>query len=310
MNLLLLGYAIPCLRLLLRAMGRPRYARWRRRVNYPIGCLEWAIQSVRDSLGLVAWTAWLGYAAWLSAVPRLGLAAQAAPPAWPSLAIGAAAVGLSLAARRMKRAHRVRLLAYAARFPRIQPGEYFQAFFAGFGPLPLALPDDPPLRTLPTLDFRRGKKARLRVWPVLHGAFSTSFIARQMFLARRVHGPAGAMPSLDGLMQIWGARMMLLGRLRVIVEGIERAAQIRGQCVLCFNHKSALDFAVALAVLGLIDFPHRPPWRIRFLAARDHFLDNWFFYRGIGIGRAIEIAGMIFVNRRGTPEERRQAIAD
>lgn len=218
------------------------------------------------------------------------------------------AIGLSCLARLHRHRHLVALLDYARRWPRMHPREYFHAFFAGLGPLPLGLPEPPPCLALPILDFRDGAPPRLRLWPTLHAACSTWFMTQQVLRARRVFG-AQAVPELfDGLMAIWGARLLMLGRLRITVEGVERLTRLPGPALLCFNHKSAIDFAVGPAVFTLIDMAHRRPFRIRYLAAKDHFRDNWFLYRGIGIGRAVEAAGMIFVNRRGTPAERRQAI--
>jgi 1-acyl-sn-glycerol-3-phosphate acyltransferase len=38
--------------------------------------------------------------------------------------------------------------------------------------------------------------------------------------------------------------------------------------------------------------------RPRFIAAKDHFIDNPFVYSWVGLGKVIENAGMIFINRR------------
>ena len=66
-----------------------------------------------------------------------------------------------------------------------------------------------------------------------------------------------------------------------------------------------MDFALNFFALGNI---HQAPppgleqagrhLRPRFIAAKDHFIDNPFIYSVIGLGKVIENAGMIFVERR------------
>lgn len=303
-------YGIPLVRLLQAPCGPRRHGTWLRRCNLWMGRYEWCVHPFRDTLLCGIWIALLLYDGYVWYRIAVGEREEALPAHGWEVALYAGLAGLSCWVWCDIRRHRIRLLDYARRAPCMHPREYFHAFFAGHGPIPAQLPDHPPQLQLPAIDFRRGTPARRRCWPVFHAVCTTTFMASQVLLARRRFGPDASPAIFDGLMQIWGARVLWLSRCRVTVEGAERLAHVRGQCLLCFTHKSALDFAVAPAALGLVPLAHRGPLRIRFLVAKDHFLDNWFLYRGIALGRAIEAAGMIFVNRRGTPEERRRAIPD
>jgi 1-acyl-sn-glycerol-3-phosphate acyltransferase len=78
---------------------------------------------------------------------------------------------------------------------------------------------------------------------------------------------------------------------------VEKLAALDGKTLLVFNHKSYLDFALNFFALGEIRNKGRH-LRPRFIAAKDHFIDNPLIYSWLGVGKCIEKAGMIFINRR------------
>ena len=66
---------------------------------------------------------------------------------------------------------------------------------------------------------------------------------------------------------------------------------------LAFNHESIIDFCLLFATGARKtgDGRYLAP---RFIAAKDHFKDNPILYSILGIGRAMERSGMIFVDRK------------
>ncbi len=304
MMLLLSWYCIPLLRALLGWAIRLPPDGGFGRVAQALGRLEWAIALLRDTVGYVLWwgvlLTYVGGAVhlWSFAVPvQIGM-------------VAALSVMCSRFTRRYHRRWLLQLIEYAARYPHQHPQHFHNCYFQGLSCCPPVLGASPRLLTLDTLNFRRGGRSRRRLWPLLHATASTFFYSSLVILASR-HAPyrSRMREIVDAIMNLWGARLLDLARLEVRVHGIERLHHIDGTVVICANHSSILDFVVMPLAMSL--FPtQREPFHSRFLVAKDHFLDNWFYYHGIRIGRGVEAAGMIFVNRHGTPEQRQQAIPD
>jgi 1-acyl-sn-glycerol-3-phosphate acyltransferase len=78
----------------------------------------------------------------------------------------------------------------------------------------------------------------------------------------------------------------------------EKIPPIEGKTLLIFNHRSYLDFALNFFALGTVRKSNGRFLRPRFIAAKDHFIDNPFLYSWIGLGKVIENAGMIFIERK------------
>jgi len=100
----------------------------------------------------------------------------------------------------------------------------------------------------------------------------------------------------------------------VTVEGREHLPPDGTPQLFVFNHASVLD--AAYAALALAARPRAregdPPENClpSFLLAKDHFHDNPFYYRIIGMGRIAEVIGMTFVTRSGGGDiARAQAVA-
>lgn len=303
-------YLIPLCRWALRCGGRYAVARRWARVLGVLGRIEWAVHLVRDTVGL-AYFGWIGVMAARDLLNAWEAGAAAAPMfGWSGsfLSISAIVVGLSSAVWWDERRRRVRLLALATQTPHIHPADFFAWYFADHGPVPLALPQAPQRLDGDVCDARGGV-VRTSVWPLLHALASTYFMSSLVLLAVRRRGvPSRA--TVSGLMAIWGARVLQLCRAAVRIEGAAHLAQVRGPIVCCANHVSAID-VVALPVALALAAAHLPrPVHVRFLAARDHFLDNWFIRRVLRLGDAMDAAEMVFVHRRGTPAQRAQSVAD
>lgn len=286
---LLFPYCLPMFRLLCRLCGMSSTVRpW----CHLVGRAEWVVHRLRDSVGIICWLAWLIVAGWSP--------------------VAVIAILISVWARHDAQVWQSALLPFARRAPTMHPQEFMNAYFAGFGPMPARLPQQPArLLTLPLIDFRRGGAARLRFWPVLHGLCTTVFFARLIVRSGTVlaHHSIDLRETADALMRIWAVRVAQLARMRIRIEGMERLGGVAGPVIVAANHQSFLDGVIG-SVLGLAVLPLRGPLHLRYLAAKDHFLDNWLLYRGLSIGRAGEIMDMIFVDRRGDRARRQQAVLD
>lgn len=104
-------------------------------------------------------------------------------------------------------------------------------------------------------------------------------------------------------MRIWGGYLGELARIQLSLNGLEQVESLKGAVIFAPTHQSFFDLAVIPMVLASLSHQRgdgsRRSVKLRFLAAKDHFLDNIWFYRILGIGRAMEIMGMIFVDRSG-----------
>lgn len=296
-------YIIPMLRIFSRWLPTPAVGGAGARVAGWIGRVEWGVAIMRDSVGLVAGILVgtihggqvLGLWRWAVSVPLVMVAGLA--------------VMLSLLARWQHRQWRLRLIDSLVQHPAQHPQDFHDGYFQGLSGW------RPDLTRVPArivdaahLDFRRHGRARQRCWPLLHAAASTVFYSSLVLLAARTAGYRERLQTIvDAIMRVWGARLLALAQVAVQVEGLERLQEINGTVIICSNHTSMLDFVATPVVLGCAHLA-RAPLHLRFLVARDHFLDNWLYYRVLRIGMAVEAAGMVCVHRHGTPEQRARAV--
>ena len=104
--------------------------------------------------------------------------------------------------------------------------------------------------------------------------------------------------TFDTIGRTWSLRVAYRLRLAMKVEGAEHLAEIRHQAFLAFNHESIIDFCLAFFATGAQKTGDDRYLAPRFIAAKDHFKDNPILYSILGIGRAMERSGMIFVDRK------------
>ena len=292
---LLALYAVPILRL----VGFPLQIgnRFFMRVNGLFGRWEQAVCPLRGTVvslwlaGGAIWYFWLGI--------------ERAEHGHFALSFAAGAlllVGWSM--RRFKASARMRLLEFARRFPAIHPQEFFDHFFCSSGAVRHALPERPFKEIDPAaIDFRRGAPSARSAGPMrlIAGVASTVWLARLVILAREGGGPEFLRSCASALALVWGTRLAQLAQAAVTVENRERLPAEKGPTVYLFTHQSFLDFAfVPLAVAARAPVEELASTNCLpcFLIAKDHFRDNVLFYRLLGIGRAAEAMGMIFVERR------------
>ncbi|PIR16777.1 MAG: hypothetical protein COV46_06915 [Deltaproteobacteria bacterium CG11_big_fil_rev_8_21_14_0_20_49_13] len=272
--ILLAVYAIPITRLALFFI--PRFdLEPVRKIDAILGRIEWFIHPLRDYLLFAALICSAGYFIYTGEIVNALLLVPFA------LVSVFAKVRILLFRRRMAD--------FGVRHPDIHPKLFFECYYAGFGPFPIAIPKDPKELIKPfDCSFKVGKTSKC-FWPVLAGVFNTATIARLITASFRWKGPEYARKAAGTLSTIWGTRAAQLGRMSIKTEGLDKLNGLEGKNVFVFNHKSFLDFAFGTLAL----YGHG--YDFRFLAARDHFLDNPFL-RFI-MGRAMEVVGTIFVDR-------------
>lgn len=200
-----------------------------------------------------------------------------------------------------KKRGRLKLLAFVKNFPAIHPQEFNDNFLCSSGAVRLVLPERPFSFIDPAnIDFRHRRGAS-GLLALIIGILNTIWITRLLDLAGRYRDKEFMREVAGALSQIWGARICQLARAALVVEGIENLPQqTKGPEIYLFTHKSFVDFAIAPLVIALrfLRAEITPAGLPIFLLAKDHFRDNPLLYRFLGLGRAAQLLGMIFVDRK------------
>ncbi len=213
-------------------------------------------------------------------------------------ALLAAFIVLSIFSELRFRLHLKRMAEFVKSNPFIDPRLFFKLYYAGFGIVPVKLP-----RSCPIYRAQCQKKsgpinrATTKLLPAIFGLFNTLSLARIIRAAYKWKGPKYSREIADAICPIWCARAAQLARMSIDISGLEKLAQLDGKFIFALNHKSYFDFAVGPLAILLARPRDRSSFRLRFLAARDHFLDNPFIY--FIMGKALQIIGTIFVDRKG-----------
>lgn len=223
----------------------------------------------------------------------------------PFWAVGAAvAVGVWVLMRRVRKQRVRELLDVVGRTPNLHPKVFFHYWRRRYQPWAFRFAT-PEVLTAPVIDFRKGTTIRQSLLPLARGLWSTWVIARAGLFARSKWGEGYLDSICDAMMTLWATRMCEVAQLRIEMEGLENLAEVRDPLLVICNHKSVFDFVVVVAI-GLAKMLNRGPVRLRFMAAKDHFVDNFFVYRILKVGLTMKAVGMIFVDRKG--KDRRAAV--
>jgi 1-acyl-sn-glycerol-3-phosphate acyltransferase len=184
--------------------------------------------------------------------------------------------------------------------PNAHPGEFFEHYYRRLGPSAVPVPAKAIRIVDPTnVSYLSGKKPKQGYWPLLRGVLDTTIFARSTYKALETLGPEYGREIHDVIAPLWGSRILQLFRSRLIVEGVEKFHSLPGKVILVFNHKSLLDFALNFFALSSTHLGSGRNIRPRYMAAKDHFVDNKFVYSGVGVGKTIEAVDTIFVDRKG-----------
>lgn len=295
-------FAIPIAKLVSSPIALKSF--WSIRADAVLGLWEHAVGWIRNWIGIpylagaVAWNAYI----WFAFSDRM-----------VNESLIVAAIALTLLAinelyRFRQRKDIIAFLNFIKSHPDIHPQEFFAYYYASFGPLGIRLPREPRRCVDPAnLNFRRDEAANSRktVFPLLKALRYMMIFTRLIIVANKWKGSVLARRVGSSVAVVLATRLVQVARLSVTIEGSEKLKSIFMPHFYCFNHTSAFDFIIA----SLLTFTHQ---RISgtdmslvpcFLLAKDHFLDNPFLYRIVGLGRAAQLMGMIFVDRRKRSRE-------
>lgn len=204
------------------------------------------------------------------------------------------------------------LAAFAGKHPNIHPDEFFDYLASARGALNFRLPSAPRLTIDPlNINFQNArvkepnaKPEYLSLFSMARGLLCTIRITRLIVLVCKKMDRESAQRVASALITIWSVRICKILRLKVSIEGAE-FLPAGGAKIYLFTHASFVDFALAPLILAASrnDDQNKNPAPV-FLAAKDHFRDNFILYRLIGLGRAAEVLGMIFVDRHAKDKKR------
>ncbi|MBI1909599.1 MAG: 1-acyl-sn-glycerol-3-phosphate acyltransferase [Deltaproteobacteria bacterium] len=193
--------------------------------------------------------------------------------------------------------------------PKVHPQEFFDHYYRRLGPQTVPFPRKAACTVDPhDVSFLTGRPPQQGIRFLLRGLYDTAVLARTAYKASDYVGYEYGREIFERMSQMWGKRILQLFRCRLIVKGDEKIKELSGKVILIFNHKSHLDFvfnffAMSGTALRVVhpevgEQQYRGV-RPRYMAAKDHFVDNRFVYDGLGIGRLIESVDMVFVDRKG-----------
>lgn len=210
-------------------------------------------------------------------------------------------LGLSIYAR-WWRWHGLAPLQELARLnPKIHPTEFFEHLHARLGFLPHRVPDKARRVIDPAhLDFRTGKRSSLSFWIFLRGVYDTFLFGTLAYKAFCWKGVKYIRTAGSGLSLVWASKIFQGARMEVLVDRFSNIEEGKhGKLIYALNHSSVFDFCLApLAYHQENKDGSAKNFIPSTMVAKDHFKDNFFLYRVVGLGRMLEAWGMIFVDRK------------
>ena len=193
---------------------------------------------------------------------------------------------------------RIRLSRQLAKQPDPHPDRFFELVYAHLGPLPPI--GHVPLEELDPsgLDFSARKVFISPKFAFGLLVFDTGLTASLAITASSRFDSGDFRTIFDALTRLWSSRTASRLCLKLEVTGHEHLEQVQSQAMIAYNHESLMDFWLAFFATGGCVTQHGRRLAPRFIAAKDHFQDNFFIHTLLGVGRAMEAGGMIFVDRK------------
>ena len=195
------------------------------------------------------------------------------------------------------------------RYPDAHPDDFFRCYAraCSFWPPPGPIQT----RSLATdcADFTDRKPLRRPINALYLSCWDTMHIVSLILQASGRSPNAEFIRLFDSAARLWSTRTAWHFRLRLEAVGLEHLKDVREQAVVCLNHESLLDFCLSFYAIGGTRTARGRRLRPRFIAAKDHFQDNVFIHSVLGVGRAMSVAGMIYVDRK-TPGAAGAVVAD
>lgn len=184
--------------------------------------------------------------------------------------------------------------------PRMNPASFFKTYYQRLGPFDLPFPD--PMKTArlkpEAVSFKTNKRAKQTRRVFIPVVWDTAHLAHACLKALKYVGKEYAREVFDLMANMWGKRTLQLFNASLEVTGAEKLQNLNGKILLVLNHKSQLDFALTFFALSGVRLGRGREVRTRFITAKDHFVDNFFVYEILGVGKLIEAVDMVFIDRK------------
>ena len=205
------------------------------------------------------------------------------------------------------------LFEFARRNPTTHPTEFFGHLYALLGFLPHRVPKVAKKMIDPShVSFRKNKESKQSFLVLLRGVYALFLFPTLAFKVFRWKTNR-AKEVASGLSLIWASRMMQVAQMEVFVERSSAWDAVKGgKKIFAISHKSFFDFCLAPYVyMKLNANGSATSFMPRIMVAKDHFKDNFFLYKIIGLGRMLEAWGMIFVDRKSKDSNKgKKAVSD
>lgn len=257
------------------------------------GWLEYYVGLIRDGLALVS---------------GLILVIVALTTRLP-VGYGAALFGLVALAVARRRIGNRRVIDHLIRHPDPHPDDLFRLVWQSRSVWP-------PHQKIATRSIGPGEADFTGKPPWLDGRYGlwlafydTTFVAGLVMQAANELGGGVFRTIFDTCARLWSTRTASHLRLRLVVTGHEELSRVRSQAVIVLTHESMLDFCLSFYAMAGVRTARGTRIAPRFMAAKDHFIDNVLIHHVLGLGRAMKASGMVFVDRK-TRGKGGQAIDD
>ncbi|OGQ07865.1 MAG: hypothetical protein A3G32_09625 [Deltaproteobacteria bacterium RIFCSPLOWO2_12_FULL_40_28] len=184
--------------------------------------------------------------------------------------------------------------------PDMHPGVFFKVYHHLYGPFPYETPDPHMQETVSPLkvSFKKNQRPKQTFSLLFPALVDTTHLAHTSLRALRYVGKEYAREVFDIMANMWGKRLLELWEASMEVVGTHHVEGKHGKFILIFNHKSPLDFGLTSFALSAMLINGNRTLRPRFITAKDHFMDNPFIYKVIGVGKLIETVDMVFIERK------------
>jgi 1-acyl-sn-glycerol-3-phosphate acyltransferase len=215
--------------------------------------------------------------------------------AWLFVAV---ASSLILLARQQRFVSEILFSEWMRSNPRISPTEFYAACYLEYGPA--GCPPDWVFTSMESGDYKfEGAKTASR-WAVLRVFWQSAWLTHLIIQSERVLGAEYYKTLFDSGARLWSLVILSISESSIKTENMDKLAALpAGKRIFLFNHVSMTDFAFGFSALDkFIDQENKI--RLRFIIAKDHFVDNPIIYSLGGIGRCIELVGMIPIDRKNS----------
>ncbi|HIA00878.1 MAG TPA: 1-acyl-sn-glycerol-3-phosphate acyltransferase, partial [Myxococcales bacterium] len=215
------------------------------------------------------------------------------------LFLGSSLLALVVVARIHRKIAAIAILHLIKEHPDIHPADLWEYIYNQISIWPIRGPVVVRRVDYPVLDLRQPDRPLPNGRLMLMRCFiDTACIASLTIQLFKRMDETVSLEVFDSLARLWSSRCAQHLRLRLEVSGYESLKLVTHQSIIVLNHESLLDFALGFYGVGGAGTGRGNRLRPRFIAAKDHFKDNFFLHSVIGMGRAMDQAGMIFVDRK------------